>query len=280
MLLPFALSLALLPLTQANTEILNFAATPRADARRLHEQAWPPTLPLSTTSHHTIHKRAPYGTPLDAVCAATKPPPESLNTNGGSCPHELWFLLDFDLPSQRYSNWHLDRWTLRISWPASTPTHFTLDVLDPLDAAAALNIPFQVEVEATEKKIETQTKTKRKYARIRAVDAGVRTPGPRWRPDFWYLLEKLWTSCLDQGARSKENAHQDQDGEDEEKVEFVITLERLWLGAVPETVMPFLGVAVLVMGGLVWGGVVNSVVSGVEGLVEDAKREVKGEKQL
>ncbi|KAF8204339.1 hypothetical protein K438DRAFT_1480679, partial [Mycena galopus ATCC 62051] len=94
--------------------------------------------------------RAPHGTPLTVVCAS--------ESESERCPYELWFALD---TPDAYA-----RWTLRLSWPGSTPTDFALDILDPRAAAALHLMPPEVGAPTTTCK----------YARIRAVDAGVRTP--------------------------------------------------------------------------------------------------------
>ncbi|KAJ6623124.1 hypothetical protein B0H10DRAFT_1718127, partial [Mycena sp. CBHHK59/15] len=164
----------------ANTEITNFAASESADV------ALPQALQWHTAEWTVVP--APLHTPLDAVCPIT--------TGGAhhACVHELW--LDLDLAHPNYA--HYTSFTLRLSWPAYTPTDFRLEILDPPAVAALLRLPPS-----------TGAQTRRKYARIRAVDTGVLTP-----PAAPRALNVT--------------------------VAFVLTLEPLYLGVLPATLVPFL----------------------------------------
>ncbi|KAJ6486181.1 hypothetical protein C8R47DRAFT_979934 [Mycena vitilis] len=201
----------------ANTEIVNFGAPERTDALVLRGQA--PTLRPRTSTHWTL-ARAPLGTPPSAICPSSP---------GEPCPYEMWFALD--LPETGAAGVY-ERLTLRLSWAASTPTHFTLDVLDPRPAAALFLVPPEIGAPPT----------RRKYARVRAVDEGVRTPGPIFP----------------------------------EGVEFILTLEPLLLGALPASLLPFLLVAGAVLAAIAFpGGVLTRVQRYVEGLAQEARREVR-----
>ncbi|KAJ6518735.1 hypothetical protein C8R45DRAFT_807167 [Mycena sanguinolenta] len=222
MLWPRSLLLLLLAtLIHGNTEITNFAASERTDAPLLRGRGWPTLRPRSTTRWTLV--RAAYGSPFNAVCAS------SAESESERCPYELWLALD--TPST------YGRWTLRISWPAYMPTDFELEVLDPRAAAALHLIPREVGAPTTT----------RKYARIRGVDAGVRTPGTQWIPN----------------------------------VHFVLTLEPLIFGVLPESVVPFLLMVIVVVVALILpGGVLERIQNGVEGLVQEAKKEVlEGKKE-
>jgi hypothetical protein len=142
-----------------------------------------------------------------------------------------------------------------------TPTDFTLDVLDPRAAAALLLIP-------PEAGIALPPPTTRKYARIRAVDAGVRTPGAAWVPSVWRVLE--WIAPA---ASSDADAKENDDAP--EPVELHIALEPLLLGVLPAGLVPFLLVAAAVLGALLHpNGVLARVQRGVEGMVREARAEL------
>ncbi|KAJ6541915.1 hypothetical protein B0H19DRAFT_1175173 [Mycena capillaripes] len=244
-------------LVLANTEIANFAAAERTDAPVLRGQTWPVLRP-HTSTHWTL-ARAPLGTPLASVCAIPNAN-STLGQDNTPCPYELWLALD--LPEDAENVY--ERWTLRLSWPASTPTQFTLDILDPRAAAALFLVPPQIGAPTT----------RRKYARVRAVDEGVRTPGGGWRPSLAGIVRALNTTL--RGGGEVENAEVEKEEEEEEKVEFILTLEPLLLGVLPASLRPFLLVAgaVLVLLAMPGGGLYY-VQRGVEGLVGEARREIE-----
>ncbi|KAJ7805209.1 hypothetical protein B0H14DRAFT_2881358 [Mycena olivaceomarginata] len=255
------LLLAALPLphpARANTEIANFAASERTDAPLLRARGWPALRPRSTTRWALA--RAPRGTPLVTVCAAVpasaESDSESQSQSEVGCPYEHWFALDLPEAAAAHA-----RWTLRLSWDASTPTDFTLDVLDPRAAAALLLIP-------PEAGIALPPPTTRKYARIRAVDAGVRTPGAAWVPSAWRVLQWIAPAASsDADAKENDNAP--------EPVELHIALEPLLLGVLPAGLVPFLLVAAAVLGALLHpNGVLARVQRGVEGVVREARAEL------
>ncbi|KAJ7269262.1 hypothetical protein B0H12DRAFT_1094914 [Mycena haematopus] len=255
MLWPHSLLLLLLAaLAHANTEINNFAASERTDAPLLRARSWPTLRPRSTTRWALA--RAPYGTPLSAVCASGTSPPGS-ESESERCPHELWLALD---TPDTYG-----RWTLRLSWPASTPTDFRLDVLDPRAAAALHLIPPEVGAPTTT----------RKYARIRAVDAGVRTPGALWTPNVYALFARAF-----QNSSVVSYPDSDSEEDEDEKVHLILTLEPLLFGVLPETVVPVLLMAIAVVVLLIHpGGILEWVQKGVDGLVREARRELEGKKE-
>ncbi|KAF7347432.1 hypothetical protein MVEN_01499100 [Mycena venus] len=219
--IPHSLLLLLVAtLASANTEINNFAASERTDAPALRTRGWPTLRPHSTTRWALA--RAPLGTPLAAVCAT--PEPSTNDSNTMRCPHELWLALDIpDSGSGAYG-----RWTLRLSWEASTPTAFALDVLDPRAASALLLTPPEIGAPTT----------RRKYARIRAVDEGVRTPGRVWRPSLEGLLNFFATRSE---AREGEDHPVEKNAEaGPEPVHIILTFEPLLLGVLPSSLVPFL----------------------------------------
>ncbi|KAJ7922872.1 hypothetical protein B0H13DRAFT_1982118, partial [Mycena leptocephala] len=291
-LLPLLLST--LSLVSANTEITNFAAPLRADAPALRGMGlgWPILTPRTQT-RWTL-PRAPLGTPLEDVCSesvSVRVRSTSANTNDsdpdsnaekqGRCPYELWLVLD--LPDGDDA-----RYTLRLSWAASTPTDFALDVFDPLEAGA-LALAFRTPPTPIDGHVEENVpRTRRKYARIRAVDAGVRTPGPVWVPSLAALLGlgtvDSTTSAETSGPQTQNNGEATQHSVEAtqaqaEPVEFILTLEPLLLGVLPASLLPFLITATAVLLALAApGSVLARVQRGVEGLVREARRELEGEK--
>ncbi|KAJ7768471.1 hypothetical protein B0H16DRAFT_1308257 [Mycena metata] len=212
---PNLLILSFASLASANTEIQNFGASECTDAPVLRGQDWP-TLRPRTTTHWSLTP-ALLGTPTAEVCPFPSPDDPKLEPH--ACPHELWLALDFpDMLDASY--------TLRVSWPASSPTDFHISILDPRAAAALFLVPPAIGAPST----------RRKYARIRAVDAGVRTPG-------------------------------------DEQVHFILTLEPLVLGVLPTSLLPFLLVSFSVLL-LLWVVVLPRVQAGVDWLVVEARREL------
>jgi hypothetical protein len=168
-----------------------------------------------------------------------------------------------------------------------TPTDFALDVFDPLEAGAFFlplaPAPGVGIVDGHVEHIEEKegTRTRRKYARIRAVDAGVRTPGVVWVPSLAALLGM--TRTLDASGSDTSGPQTQNNGEatqaQAEPVEFILTLEPLLLGVLPASLLPFLLVATAVLLALAApGSVLARVQRGVEGLVREARRELEGEK--
>jgi len=153
-----------------------------------------------------------------------------------------------------------------------TPTDFALDVLDPRAASALFLVPPEIGAPTT----------RRKYARIRAVDTGVRTPGEVWVPSLEALVGALkgyfFAGTSDDEVVAKEG-QTDEDAENAE-VQFILTLEPLLLGVLPDSLVPFLLIAIAVVVGLMHpGGVLERVQQGVEGLVGEARREMEEKKE-
>ncbi|EGO19138.1 hypothetical protein SERLADRAFT_480384, partial [Serpula lacrymans var. lacrymans S7.9] len=99
---------------------------------------------------------APLNTPLNEVC---EPAYSSLGQAPFSCPHELWVTLQLDDEGWRYYSY----FTLRLSWPASTPADFSIQIYSP-------------ESLSPHKSSAGSTTTRQKYARIRLTDTGVLSP--------------------------------------------------------------------------------------------------------
>ncbi|KAJ7103088.1 hypothetical protein B0H15DRAFT_810873 [Mycena belliarum] len=215
---PCSALLSLLPaLVSANTEIINFAASLSPDAPQLLTQSWQVLRAAPRTTTDWTLAPAPLGTPHAAVCSSTP------------CAHELWLVLEPTADAKH---------TLRLSYAASSPTDFLIDVLDPGAAAALLSLPPSAA--AHEKSVETHTK----YARIRAVDTGVRTPP---------------FNITEEAA----------------PVAFVLVLEPLYGGVLPATVVPLLlfAVPVLALASMV---LLPRVQKHVDELVVEARKELAG----
>ncbi|KAJ7508624.1 hypothetical protein B0H11DRAFT_1848258 [Mycena galericulata] len=233
--LNLALALTLSPSpARANTEIINFPAPARPDSDaallRSAAHAWPTLAPQSTTEWTLVP--APLGTPPSELCAPVSVP----SGVEAPCAHELWVVLDLDSTEHAYA-----KYTLRLSWAASMPTDFYMDVLDPEEAAALALTPTP---ESKAKANAHAPLTRRKYARIRAVDAGVRTP-------------RVSSSPPDPPAQ----------------VDFHLTLEPLLLGVLPASLLPFLLVAGAVLAAV--GTALPAVLRFFAGLVEEVRREGK-----
>ncbi|KAI0721191.1 hypothetical protein C8Q72DRAFT_787925 [Fomitopsis betulina] len=191
----------------ANTEIVNFAAADSADLS--------PALLTLTANWTALSARAPerllriqparLGTPLADVCHG------SSGGSAGSCPHEHWLTLRLDDPTwSTYS-----RFTFRLSWPASSPADFDVEV----KSAEALSSKLPEDTQGCD--ISVRKRSRRMYARVRVVDAGVRTP-------------------IADGSHEHATP---------EPVPVILILEPLYLGVLPTSVLPtvaFVGVVILI----------------------------------
>ncbi|KAJ7201273.1 hypothetical protein GGX14DRAFT_656119 [Mycena pura] len=202
-----ALAALVAPAVLANTEITNFAASLRPGALAPRAREWPVLRPRTTT--HWVFLPAPLGTALADVC------PHAPDTSDDPCAHERWFVLD--LPDAQDA-----KYTLRLSYPTSSPADFTIDIHDPLAAAAFSPLPPQ-------SLPAIPAPTRRKYARIRAISTGVRTPPSSFPYPFLPVP----------------NATQRAEPE---QVPIVLALEPLLLGLLPASLAPLLAaVAVLLL---------------------------------
>ncbi|KAH9830460.1 uncharacterized protein C8Q71DRAFT_366915 [Rhodofomes roseus] len=191
-----------LPFAWANTEIVNFVAmegslTP-SQAQALQAN-W---TVLSAAAPEKLLRvpPAPLGTPLADVCHPS---------HGASCSHELWLALRLDDPAWRaYS-----RFTLRVSWPASSPADFDIQVKS---AEALFN---ELQAGGLDNDFDALHTGRRMYARIRVVDAGVRVPTA-------------------DGSRERVTP---------EPVPFIVILEPLYFGMLPASVAPTVAFLVIVI---------------------------------
>ncbi|KAF8594153.1 hypothetical protein BDV93DRAFT_549305 [Ceratobasidium sp. AG-I] len=147
------LVLSLLGNSFANTEIINFSTVLSPDRiidASAFNVSWNELDTQSGTRQFSL-ALAPYKTPWSEICAS----------NG--CAHEMFFKLGTETKVGKYS--------LRISWPASIPADFDMEVFTPSELhdllSSRANSTHQSHSDA-----QTQTT----YARIRARDAGVQSP--------------------------------------------------------------------------------------------------------
>ncbi|KAI0652643.1 hypothetical protein C8Q79DRAFT_897465 [Trametes meyenii] len=183
--------LSLIGLVVANTEIVNFDASPGPQVTLRQASQWR----VLDSNHSQALLRvlpAPLNTPIEAVCEL---PAASVSKQ---CLHEIWLVLDLDEPT--WLPYH--KFTLRISWPASHPAEFFVDVHSPQSVDALLhNMRHHSQV-------SDAPLTRKKFARIRLVDAGVLTPSPA------------------------------NEGRGVEPVPFIVTVEPLYLGVLPMSLLP------------------------------------------
>ncbi|QRV73546.1 hypothetical protein RhiJN_01560 [Ceratobasidium sp. AG-Ba] len=161
---------------------------------------------------------APYKIPWQEVCG--KP----------NCKNELFVKLVID---QGYESKGLlvsgpPKYSLRISWPASTPADFDIQIYTP----AQLSQFLLSRVSTNTTVLISSTKTCIMYARIRARDAGVKAPKYR----TWHLFSPLVPSPWQHST-----------------VTFHLILDPLLFGFIPQSAMPVIWIilALVVVGAYV-----------------------------
>ncbi len=149
---------------------------------------------------------APLDTHISTVCE-----PLSAETLG-SCPHEAWLAIDSDESAwSQYS-----KFTLRISWPASVghirrPLPAETNAFPQFPAGFFVDLYAPEDLPSTSQKSRNRhTLTRRKFARIRLISEGVFTPSPS------------------------------NEGRAIESVPFIVAVEPLLLGVVPQSLLPTL----------------------------------------
>ncbi|KAI0964556.1 hypothetical protein AcW1_001348 [Taiwanofungus camphoratus] len=208
------------PAVVGNTEIVNFDAVEGHDVILSPTIQWP-VLRYGEAERLLQLQPARLGTSLEDVCG------HSRNILApSSCAHELWFILDLDSPEWiQYS-----KFTLRISWPASSPADFSIQIYSPESLVKFIDHSNS----DLSNKIVLPSRTRRQFARIRVVDTGVRTPA-------------VVASALYPQANAVE------------PVPFNLLLEPLYFGVLPASVAPivlFL-IPVILFAGLVLAPFVN-----------------------
>ena len=171
--------------------------------------------------------------PRDAPCTDTNVPNE--------CPHDLWLALDLD----HDATWtHYDRFTLRVSWPASVSTStlpithdYSYTSQHPATVAISLHPPPTLESASTHAR-----NARLHLARIRLTEEGVRVP-----------------------ALSQDEIM---------PVPFVVRLEPLVLGVLPLSVIPVVSTLLVVLAAAAYG-VVPAVLKVVGDATGEAGRELE-----
>lgn len=157
----------------ANTEIINFISDLQRSVELPQVGNWA-TLNSSHNERRWAIQPAPLGTPLREVCEADK---EITPTSPSTCPHELWVRLNLD-----DTIWRSYRaFTLRLSWAASTPADFLIELYSPETVSTFFAGQHQRQITLAENAPSFREGppfpiTRTKYARIRVVDTGVPTP--------------------------------------------------------------------------------------------------------
>ncbi|KAK1235279.1 hypothetical protein PQX77_001501 [Marasmius sp. AFHP31] len=135
------------------------------------------------------------------------------------------------------------KFTLRVSWPANYPTDFSIDVLSPEAVASHFHLQPSESISSV-----NNVPTRVTYARITALHTGIVVPA------MSHIQPKL--------------------------VPFVVILEGLHFGVLPESVAPVVLFLAVILLGLYF--VVPKVVRGVERVAQDARlelTEMKGKRE-
>jgi len=172
----------------ANTDIINFEAVESHHLALSWPDFW--TVLNAEDPEWVLEVQpAPLYTPLTNVCEG---PDWGDDLSGwDQCPHETWLILDLDS-----SGWEsFSKFTLRISWPASSPTDFSIQTF----TSESLLVHGKTAPGATFSTL-LSTKGRQMFTRIRLVDTGVRPPSaevPDTEPvKFMVILEPLYFGVL------------------------------------------------------------------------------------
>ncbi|KAJ3739779.1 hypothetical protein DFH05DRAFT_1406710 [Lentinula detonsa] len=222
----YSLLFLFLPLVLANTEIVNFEASEQRGAHVAGAHDWHVLSPGANEKPFTVLP-APLGTRMNSVCSA----PQDLLSKTPDCAHEVWIKLDLD-----YANWKpYTKFTLRISWPGSSPADFGINILNPEATSSRF----------TGTPMTPPALTRVKFARIRVLDTGVISPlsgVTEVRP-----------------------------------VPFIVTLEPLYLGVIPASIIPFLWTLLPVL--VISAFLVPYANAYLQSVAADAKREIAGKEE-
>ncbi|KAG6811459.1 hypothetical protein H0H92_007282 [Tricholoma furcatifolium] len=217
-----------------NTEIVNFHVPEVYNEEISFTKNWP-KLSFSDNEREWTMPPAPLGTPITEICA-------SQSTTNYTCPHELWLALDLARDWSTYSSF-----TLRLSYPASYPAEFSLDIFDPKSLSAHFKLQSEREHHPQGSySSSSATQARLRYARIRLVDTGVLTPRPKTHVTS---TEKITPT----------------------PVPFILILEPLYFGVLPPIVVPALGYIVCVC--LLAWMIVPTLIRRIETIAAEAKRE-------
>ncbi|KAL4067226.1 hypothetical protein V8B97DRAFT_937865 [Scleroderma yunnanense] len=240
----------------ANTEIINFLSEQQrsVDLPRPAIGNWA-TLNFSHNEQQWSLQPAPLGTPLHEVCETDN---EVSPTGQMTCPHQVWVTLDLDDSS--WANYHA--FTLRLSWPASAPADFLIELYSPESLLALLSRrqrhisnPDTSHIRPPSSGESSTTYTK--YARIRVVDAGVPTPQIQQPGHTDSRLSNLIVV---------------------EPVPFILILEQLYWGVLPASLLPTIGFLVPVL--LVTAMAIPRIIAYLDPFVQQARQDLKNKATL
>ncbi|KAJ3753265.1 hypothetical protein EV360DRAFT_53754 [Lentinula raphanica] len=144
-------------LALANTEIVNFEASDQVAADVHGANLWHVLSPEANEKPFNVSP-APLGTRINSICSSA----EDLLSDAPNCEHELWIKLDLDHPKWK----SYTKFTLRISWPGSSPADFGINIINPQATASRF----------AGGPITSPSLSRIKFARIRVVDTGVISP--------------------------------------------------------------------------------------------------------
>ncbi|KAJ4471807.1 hypothetical protein C8J55DRAFT_459039, partial [Lentinula edodes] len=165
----------------ANTEIVNFEASDQIDVHIFDDHNWHVLSPGANEKSFNVQP-APFGTRMNVVCSS----PQELLSKAPNCSNEIWIKLDLDHPDWK----SYTKFTLRISWPGSSPADFGMNIFNPETTASRF----------AGKPISPPARTRVKFARIRVVDAGIISPlsgVTEVRPvPFLVILEPLYFGLI------------------------------------------------------------------------------------
>ncbi|KAH0837857.1 hypothetical protein J3R83DRAFT_6084 [Lanmaoa asiatica] len=238
----------------ANTEIINFSSSGEqtVDLPLAVVGNWSKLYSSDNERRWTLEPAALH-TPLHQVCERDDKTVPSHHPPF-SCPHELWLLLDLD--DEKWAS-H-STFTLRLSWPASTPADFTIAIYTPQDLLARLSEPDLIETgpgrESTHGRSSPHTSstahtptTRSRYARIRVVRAGVPIPSVRSQSSPPVSIPPLprvpvpVPILISRPGSDATPANLAVDERGKETAPFVVILEPLYLGVLPATLLPTVG---------------------------------------
>ncbi|KAG5715893.1 hypothetical protein E4T56_gene20148 [Termitomyces sp. T112] len=217
----------------ANTEIINFHVSESHNKEFLFTNNWPRLNHSHNECEWTVLP-APFGTPLQEVCNS--------DTVDYPCPYELWLVLDLTRVWSTYSSF-----TLRLSWPASYPADFSLEIFNSESLSAHFERRLDLDLDLDSGSLTTH-QTRLRYARIRLVDIGVLTPSP----------------TTSQIVSPKPTP-----------IPFILYLEPLYLGILPPSVMPILAYILVVS--IVACVIVPPLIRHLEKIASQAKKELSSD---
>ncbi|KIM88865.1 hypothetical protein PILCRDRAFT_813856 [Piloderma croceum F 1598] len=174
-------------IVNANTEIRNFEVTEQQEIIIPQISKWPTLFPGKNEGEMAL-QMAPAETSLDNMS------PNAAVWNPKSYPHEIWVVLDLDHEEwKKYS-----KFTLRLSWPASLPASFFMQIYTPESLFGELPKSLQTSITEINKDTPEARITRRMFAHIRVVDetGGISATTAPQHVTFRVILEPLIMGVL------------------------------------------------------------------------------------